>query len=143
MTAQTGAHAARSPLLDLTFSAADSPRLRLSVEACAVRAGLTEPHRSEFLLAVHEVVGNAIQHGGGAGHLQLHRQNGFLHCRVADSGPGFGDQAIVPKRPDIDTETGRGLWLAHQLTDKVAISTSSEGSVVTMTVVLTSSGRLV
>ena len=141
MTAYMDSHAARPPLLDLMFGAADSPRLRLSVEICATRAGLAEPYRSEFLLAVHEAVGNVIQHGGGRGYLRLHRQDGYLHCRVEDTGPGFGDQVIPPRRPDIDADTGRGLWLAHQLTDKVAITTSPEGSVVTMTVVLTGVGR--
>jgi anti-sigma regulatory factor (Ser/Thr protein kinase) len=138
MTAQPNAHATRPPLLDLTFGATDSPTLRLRLEACVRLAGLAEPHRSEFLLAVHEVVGNAIQHGGGKGHLQLHRHKGFLRCRIVDAGPGFGEQAAGPPRqPRVDAEAGRGLWLAHQLTDTVAISTSPEGSVVTMTVLLT------
>ncbi len=142
MTAGMSSHAARPPVLDLRFDAAGSSRLRLKVEACAMRAGLTEPHRSEFLLAVHEIVDNAIQHGGGGGHLQLHRQNGFLHCQVTDNGPGFGDQVIPPEQPAVDAETGRGLWLAHQLADKLAITTGSNGSVVTMTVVLTDIGKL-
>ncbi|HEU5159296.1 MAG TPA: ATP-binding protein [Streptosporangiaceae bacterium] len=137
MTASTGSDATRLPLLDLKFGAADHSRLRLCVEACAIRAGLGEPHLAEFLLAVHEVVDNAIQHGGGRGHLRLRRRNGALHCQVIDTGPGFGDQvAIPPGQPDVDAERGRGLWLVHQLTDRVTITTGSKGSIVSLTVAL-------
>jgi anti-sigma regulatory factor (Ser/Thr protein kinase) len=136
MTAPLGPDATRLPLLDLKFGPADSARLRLSVEAGAIQAGLAEPHLSRFLLAVHEVVNNAIQHGGGGGHLRLQRDDGVLCCHVIDAGPGFGDQVIASRRPDIDAETGRGLWLAHQLADQVTISTGSVGSAVSLTVAL-------
>lgn len=136
MTAPLDSDATRLPLLDLKFGAADSARLRLSVEACAIQAGLAEPHLSSFLLAVHEVVYNAIEHGGGRGHLRLQRDDGVLRCHVIDAGPGFVDQVIPSRRPDIDAETGRGLWLADQLADQVTISTGSAGSVVSLTVAL-------
>jgi serine/threonine-protein kinase RsbW len=141
MTTRPRWSSARPPVLALRFGAADTPRLRLSVAAWATRAGLGEPHRSEFLLAVYEIVDNAIRHGGGSGHLQLHRQNGFVCCQVTDDGPGLGDQVVPPERPDADAPAGRGLWLAHQLADKVAIRTGPEGSVVTMTAVLPEIGR--
>jgi anti-sigma regulatory factor (Ser/Thr protein kinase) len=137
MTASTDSDATRLPLLDLKFGAADVSRLRLSVEACAIQAGLAEPHLSEFLLAVHEIVDNAIQHGGGEGHLRLQRRGGVLRCQVRDAGPGFGAQVIPPEQPDINAETGRGLWLAHQLAEQVTIASGSEGSVVSLTVALT------
>ena len=137
MTASTDSDATRLPLLDLKFGAADAPRLRLSVEACALQAGLAEPHLSEFLLAVHEVVENAIRHGGGEGHLRLLRRGGVLRCQVRDAGPGFGAQVIPPKQPDTEAETGRGLWLAHQLAEQVTITSGSEGSVVSLTMALT------
>jgi anti-sigma regulatory factor (Ser/Thr protein kinase) len=136
MTAPTDSDATRLPLLDLRFGAADVPRLRLSVEACAIQVGLAEPHLSEFLLAVHEVVDNAIRHGGGGGHLRLQRRGAILRCQVRDAGPGFGAQVIPPEQPDIDAETGRGLWLAHQLAEQVTITSGSEGSVVSLTVAL-------
>jgi anti-sigma regulatory factor (Ser/Thr protein kinase) len=137
MTASADSDATRLPLRDLKFGADDLPRLRLSVEVCSIQAGLTEPHLSEFLLAVNEVVDNAIRHGGGGGHLRLQRHNGVLRCQVMDTGPGFGDQVIPPRQPDIDAETGRGLWLAHELADQVTISTGSAGSIVSLAVALT------
>jgi serine/threonine-protein kinase RsbW len=136
MTASTDSDATRLPLLDLKFGAADPPRLRLSVEACAIKAGLAEPHLSRFLFAVHEVVDNAIRHGGGRGQLRLRRYDGVLHCEVKDTGPGFGDQAVPPERPGIEATTGRGLWLARQLADQLAITTGAAGSIVSLAIVL-------
>jgi anti-sigma regulatory factor (Ser/Thr protein kinase) len=138
MTAQKGSVALHL-LLDVEFSADDPPRLRLSMAACAVRAGLAEPRRGEFLLAVHEVVENAIRHGGG--HLLLHHRDGTLHCQVKDAGPGFPDRPIANGPPDADAETGCGLWLAQQLADEVTIASESTGSTVTVSMAVTDSGE--
>ena len=57
-------------LLDMFFTAADLARLRrclTDTARLAGLAGLAEPRRGEFVLAVHEVTGNAVQHGGGRG----------------------------------------------------------------------------
>jgi len=54
-------------LLDIFFTAADLARLRRCLADTARLAGLAEPRRGEFVLAVHEVTGNAVQHGGGRG----------------------------------------------------------------------------
>jgi signal transduction histidine kinase len=42
-----------------------------------------------FVLAVHEVTGNAVQHGGGRGRARLWYADGALRCRVTDDGPGL------------------------------------------------------
>lgn len=44
-------------LLDMFFTAADLARLRRCLTDTARLAGLAEPRRSEFVLAVHEVTG--------------------------------------------------------------------------------------
>jgi anti-sigma regulatory factor (Ser/Thr protein kinase) len=58
-------------LLDMFFTAADLARLRRCLTDTARLAGLAEPRRGEFVLAVHEVTGNAVQHGGGRGRARL------------------------------------------------------------------------
>jgi anti-sigma regulatory factor (Ser/Thr protein kinase) len=58
-------------LLDMFFTAADLARLRRCLTDTARLGGLAEPRRSEFVLAVHEVTGNAVQHGGGRGRARL------------------------------------------------------------------------
>ncbi|MGP3922960.1 MULTISPECIES: ATP-binding protein [unclassified Streptomyces] len=120
-------------LLELLFVGEDVPMLRRRLAECAARAGLGEPRRSDFVLAVHEVACNAVEHGGGAGRLLLYRGDGTLHCRVTDHGPGFSEDVIPPDPPGmLAGEGGRGLWLTRQLTDRLEIAAGAVGAVVTL-----------
>ncbi|MBQ0983530.1 ATP-binding protein [Streptomyces sp. F63] len=125
--------APRKPLLELSFGVEDLPGLRLRVGECAAEAGLPEPRRSDFVLAVHEVACNAVEHGGGRGHLVLERADGTLHCRVTDEGPGCTADAVPADAPgELTGESGRGLWLSRQLTDRLDIVPGAVGVVVTL-----------
>jgi anti-sigma regulatory factor (Ser/Thr protein kinase) len=127
-------------LLELLFAREDVPKLRLRITECAAQVGLEEPRRSDFVLAVHEVACNAIEHGGGEGRLLLYRSGGALRCRVADNGPGFSEDVIPPEPPGLlSGEGGRGLWLTRQLTDRLEIAAGAAGAmgaVVTLVVAL-------
>ena len=114
--------------LQMRFTAADLPRLRLRVGAAAA-AGLDENRCEELVLAVYELACNAILHGGGGGSLLLSRVDGSVRCQVSDDGPGFDDTAPAG---GVDTApAGGGLWLARQLTDGIEIA---GGAVVTLMV---------
>jgi anti-sigma regulatory factor (Ser/Thr protein kinase) len=63
-------------LPDMFVTAADLARLRRCLTGTARLAGLAEPRRSEFVLAVHEVTGNAVQHGGPGGPVRGRRRTG-------------------------------------------------------------------
>jgi len=120
-------------LLDMFFTAGDLARLRRCLTDTARLAGLAEPRRSEFVLAVHEVTGNAVQHGGGRGRAREWYADGALRCRVTDDGPGFTDAAIPAALPVPDFgEDGRGLWLARELSDRLGITGGAGGAVVTL-----------
>src|SRR5262249_46278408 len=96
-------------------------------------AGLDEPRRSEFVLAVHEVTGNAVQHGGGRGRARLWYADGALRCRVTDDGPGFTGAAIPAALPAPDFgEDGRGVWLAQELSDRLYVTGGPGGAIVTL-----------
>ena len=110
--------------LQMRFTAADLPRLRLRVGAAAAAAGLDENRCEELVLAVYELACNAILHGGGGGSLLLSRVDGSVRCQVSDDGPGFADTA----------PPGGGLWLARQLTDGIEIAGGAGGAVVTLMV---------
>jgi anti-sigma regulatory factor (Ser/Thr protein kinase) len=118
--------------LDLAFSRDDLAKLRLIVTDRCVATGLAEPRWGDFVLAVHEVVSNAIVHAGGGGRLVLRRVPDGLICVVSDAGGGF--DPLVPTQPPepLDAETGRGLWLASQLTDRLDFSSTPEGTTVTL-----------
>jgi anti-sigma regulatory factor (Ser/Thr protein kinase) len=124
-------------LLDMYFTAEDLSRLRRCLADVVRMAGLAEPRRSDFVLAVHEVTGNAVQHGGGRGRARLWYADGALRCRVTDDGPGLTDQAIPATLPDPCSgsgfdEDGRGLWLARELSDRLHITGGSDGAIVTL-----------
>lgn len=120
-------------LLDVRFRLGDVPAIRHRIQECAAAAGLCAPRLDDFVLAVHEVACNAVEHGGGRGQLVLYRQEGTLHCRITDNGPGFTEEVIPPGPPELLTgEGGRGLWLTRQLTDRLEIAAGAVGAVVTL-----------
>ncbi|NSC22860.1 ATP-binding protein [Streptomyces albus subsp. chlorinus] len=124
-------------LCRLRFTLRDLPRLRAEVEACAASAGLGEPRRGEFVVAVDAVATNAVEHAGGGGQLVLRNLGNELECQVADSGPGFTEDVIPELLPGLDGATsGRGLWLAKLVTDRLSVADSAagKGSVVTFAV---------
>ncbi|MFE7316970.1 ATP-binding protein [Streptomyces sp. NPDC057555] len=127
-------------LLQRRFTARLLPQLRLLVEECAAREGLNEPRRGEFVLAVDEIAGNAVEHAGGAGRLVLRRVGDELECRISDAGPGFNGTVIPELLPGLDgAPEGRGLWLARLVTDRFAITPGTDtggrcGAVVTVAI---------
>ncbi|UGY92695.1 ATP-binding protein [Streptomyces gobiensis] len=124
-------------LLKRRFTARTLPQLRVGVEECAAWAGLTEPRRGEFVLAVDAVVSNAIEHAGGEGQLLLRRIGAELEARVTDSGPGFTADVIPELLPGLDGGPGgRGLWLARLTTDRLTIAAAHPGAIVTLGVSL-------
>ncbi|MGY5125354.1 ATP-binding protein [Streptomyces nigrescens] len=127
-------------LLQRRFTARLLPQLRLLVEECAAREGLCEPRRGEFVLAVDEIAGNAVEHAGGSGRLELRQVGDELECRISDAGPGFSEEVIPELLPGLDGATqGRGLWLARLVADRFTVAggaagTGATGAVVTLAV---------
>lgn len=120
--------------LERDFTEGDLPRLRVLAEEFATWAGLPVARRGEFVLAVNEVVSNAITHGGGRGRLMLRRTDGEVQCRVTDAGPGFSVAVIPELLPGLDSRCGRGLWLARLVTDRLTVGAGVVGAVVTLAI---------
>jgi anti-sigma regulatory factor (Ser/Thr protein kinase) len=83
----------------------------------------------DLLLAVGEVVANAFEHAT-AERVRAWRTGSRMVCEVHDRGPGIADVLAGYRQPEITWVKGRGLWLAHQLTDRVEIQTASDGTTV-------------
>ena len=124
-------------LLWQEFTADHVTDLRHAVRDWAEAAGLTGDVLYDFVVAVHELVTNAVRHGGGRGRLLLRRDGDTLICDVVDQGRGFPNG--VPVRdgpPAADTPGGRGILLAHQLADSLLISDTPNGVTASVTVCL-------
>jgi anti-sigma regulatory factor (Ser/Thr protein kinase) len=130
-------------LCRLHFTSRDLPRIRIEVEECAASAGLAEPRRGEFVVAVDAVATNAVEHAGGTGRLVMRHLANELECRVEDSGPGFSEDVIPELAPGVAGATaGRGLWLARLVTDRLTVEPAGpdSGAVVTLAVKLPGGG---
>ena len=125
-------------LLNVTFGWADFTRLRRLVAGQCAAAGLTGSRLDDFVLAVHEITANAVMHAGSGGRLILRRAANGLRCLISDHAledPGVS----VPRARDgyepcepAAAESGRGLWLAAQLTDELSITSGPNDTVVSL-----------
>ncbi|GGM28356.1 MULTISPECIES: ATP-binding protein [Micromonospora] len=112
--------------------------LRHSVTSCAHAAGLRGQGLDDFVLAVNELITNAVRHGGGQGWLRLWPAAGQLVCEVADHGPGISTQRLDDRsRPAPETAGGWGLWLARELSDAMEVETGLSGTTVRISAAIT------
>lgn len=85
----------------------------------------------EFVVAVSEVISNAIEHGGGRGLVRLWSADGQLVCEVTDEGDGVTDLHAGTVPPAASARGGYGLWLARSLCTSVHGQTADgEGTTV-------------
>jgi anti-sigma regulatory factor (Ser/Thr protein kinase) len=86
-------------LLALGFEADRITAIRHAVSRAAESVGLHGQRREDFVLAVNEIVTNAVRHAGGHGRLRLWLHGGSLRCEVADDGGGIPVAGPAPVRP--------------------------------------------
>jgi serine/threonine-protein kinase RsbW len=117
------------PVLSRQFGGGDIAALRRAVAGHAELAGLDERRSDDLILVVDEILTNAVRHGGGTGLVEIWVSAGRVTFRVVDDGPGM-DASLTPRPPAPTQGGGRGLWIAHQLTDEITISSGPEGTAV-------------
>jgi anti-sigma regulatory factor (Ser/Thr protein kinase) len=114
-------------------SDSDLSKIRSWVQQFGWAAGLPVDRVDDLVLAVSEVAGNSVRHGGGSGVLRVWGNgDGAVVCEVRDAGqitdPLVGRYA---PGPDLDVD---GLWLVNQLCDLVEIRSSRAGTRVRLTI---------
>ncbi|MBU2670851.1 ATP-binding protein [Actinoplanes bogorensis] len=118
-------------LLSQTFDRDAITTLRHSVTSCAGAAGLSGDRLADFVVAVNELLTNAVRHGGGLGRVVMWAAEGAVVCEVSDSGAGLTATRPEPAtRPAADQPGGWGLWLAEELTDTFELITGDAGTTV-------------
>ncbi|MEV8517531.1 ATP-binding protein [Dactylosporangium sp. NPDC051484] len=118
-------------LLVEQFGVAQITPIRHAVSRGASAAGLSGSRLEDFVLAVNEIVTNAVRHAGGGGLVRLWVAGGVLVCEVTDHGAGIPAERLNGQAPPPSYSiSGRGLWLARHLVDEVEVSTGEAGTIV-------------
>jgi serine/threonine-protein kinase RsbW len=118
-------------VLTAEFRDGEVSSLRHHVDHAARHAGLPAEQADDFVIAVNEIMTNAVRHGGGGGRLRLWRGRDLV-CQIDDQGLGFAAAEYLNRirRPTPSSAGGMGLWLAQQTTDGLAIHSGPTGTTV-------------
>jgi serine/threonine-protein kinase RsbW len=105
-------------------------QVRRRMKACA-HEWMNEVRARDFVVAVSEIVTNALEHGGGRGRVRLWVADGEVICEVADEGDGVADLQAGLRPPAVSAEGGYGLWMARSLCRRVhGTTTKGAGTIV-------------
>ena len=92
-------------------------------------AGLRADRADDAVLAVHELVANALR-ASPAAELAGWRDGDRLVVEVSDWGTGLPDETLGYVPPGGDRSGGRGMWLAWSLADDAAVATGPDGTAI-------------
>ena len=90
----------------------------------------------DLILAMSEIVTNSIRYGRGRRELRVWTDRETVTCEVSDDGNGPADPLIGYRPPRPDTIGGRGMWIAQQLCDALAVTRSGGSTVVRFAVTM-------
>jgi anti-sigma regulatory factor (Ser/Thr protein kinase) len=95
----------------------------------AIKHGMSADRAGDVELVAHELAANSVRHGGGSGVLRLWAEGELFICEVADK--GHLTDPLAGRRPaGLSAGGGRGLLLAHHLSDLLRIHSTPEGTAI-------------
>jgi anti-sigma regulatory factor (Ser/Thr protein kinase) len=132
----SGAPALRLDINILDGSNGAAPA-RTAVSAVIAAGGWSGLDRGDdLILAMSEIVTNSIRYGHGRRELRVWTDHETVTCEVSDDGNGPTDPLIGYRPPRQDTIGGRGVWIAQQLCDALAITRRGGSTVVRFAVTM-------
>jgi anti-sigma regulatory factor (Ser/Thr protein kinase) len=103
--------------------------VRVLAETQARSAGLAEDRIVDFVIAVSEIAANTVRHARTQGSIEIWSDAGEIICEMRDGGVITDPTAgLVP--PAADANGGHGLWLVHQICDRVELQSDKNGTTI-------------
>ena len=78
------------------------------------------------MIAVGEVAANTVRHARSAGSMEIWLDGGELVCEIRDAGV-ITDPLVGRQPPPPEANGGHGLWLVHQICDRVELHSDENG----------------
>jgi anti-sigma regulatory factor (Ser/Thr protein kinase) len=104
--------------------------VRVLAETQARQAGLAEDRVIDFVIAVSEVAANTVRHARSPGSMEIWSDSGEIICEIRDGGVIADPLEVGRQPPAADASGGHGLWLVHQICDKVELRSNSGGTTI-------------
>jgi anti-sigma regulatory factor (Ser/Thr protein kinase) len=92
-------------------------------------AGLPQDRVVDFVIAVSELAANTVRHAQSAGTMDIWQDGGEIVCEIRDAGV-ITDPLAGSQPPPPDATGGHGLWLVHQICDRVELQSDAHGTVI-------------
>jgi anti-sigma regulatory factor (Ser/Thr protein kinase) len=105
--------------------------VRALAEKQARMAGLPDDRVVDFVIAVSEVAGNTVRHAQSPGSMEIWSDGDEIVCEIRDAGV-IADPLAGSSPPPPDSNGGHGLWLVHQVCDRVDLHSGNDGTVIRM-----------
>ncbi|MBV8431337.1 MAG: ATP-binding protein [Solirubrobacterales bacterium] len=107
----------------------DLAAIRAIVHRYAVQAGLNEARAIDLVLAVNEVAANTVRHAKSSGSLKIWYDSEEIICEIHDEGR-ITDPLAGTRPPSLAGNGGHGLWIVHQVCDRVDMQSDETGTTI-------------
>jgi anti-sigma regulatory factor (Ser/Thr protein kinase) len=105
--------------------------VRTLAEKHARVAGLPDDRVLDFVIAVSEVAGNTVRHAKSPGTMEIWSDDDEIVCEIRDGGV-IADAVAGRLPPGPGADGAHGLWLVHQVCDRVELRSGGDGTVIRM-----------